>query len=484
MLVTMAVALYTSRVVLQVLGASDYGLYNVVGGVLSMFGMFSAALTVGTQRFLTYAMGENDFSKLKKTFSIAFGLHVIVALFIFILAETIGLWFFYTYLKIPDGRFNAAFWVYQFSIIGFMVNLIQVPFQSCLISHEEMDMYAYMSIYDVVMKLIVVFVIQYISLDKLILYATLIFVVNTTSVLIYNLYCRRKFSECTFYIIIDKQLTKEIIVYSGWNLFGGSLNFFTNQGVNILLNIFCGTVVNAARGLSITVNQYILNFAMNFQLAANPQIIKLYASREYDKLYRLVVNNSRLSSYMFLLVAIPAFIEIDYVLKLWLGVYPKYTDIFIQIILIQSLWMPLDYSVGLLIHASGRMKWPSIAAVGLMLIFPISFFLLKMGFSPVSIYVASAIIWSYHNIVDLYYANKYTGIPILKVLKGVYGNIMFGIVPMFSIPYAISKTLEEGLARFVIVGFSSVVTSLIVIYLIGLTPSMRKMVLRKLKIVK
>ena len=184
----MAIGLYTSRVVLQVLGASDFGLYNVVGGVLTLFTMFSSALTVGTQRFLSYALGDNDISKLKKTFSIAFGLHVSLAAIIFVLAEAVGLWFLYTFLNIPDGRLNAAVWVYQFSVIAFLINLIQVPFQSCLIAHERMNMYAYMSIYDAVMKLLIVFLLMYISYDKLISYGFFIMTVNVTSVLIYNIY--------------------------------------------------------------------------------------------------------------------------------------------------------------------------------------------------------------------------------------------------------------------------------------------------------
>ena len=215
MFVTMAIGLYASRVVLQVLGASDYGLYNVVGGVLTLFTMFSAALTVGTQRFLSYAIGEKDSEKLKRTFSIAFGLHVTLAAIILVLAETLGLWFLYTYLNIPDGRLTAAVWVYQFSIIGFLVNLVQVPFQSCLIAHERMNMYAYMSIYDAVMKLLIVLMLMWVDYDKLITYAFLIFAVNITSVLIYNYYCRKNFDECTFRIVRDWQLTKVVYVSKG-----------------------------------------------------------------------------------------------------------------------------------------------------------------------------------------------------------------------------------------------------------------------------
>jgi O-antigen/teichoic acid export membrane protein len=484
MFVTMAVGLYTSRVVLKVLGASDFGLYNVVGGILTMFTMLSSALTIGVQRFLSFAIGQGDIIKLKRTFSIAFGLHVCLAFIIALLAETIGLWFLENQMNIPAGRENAAFWIYQFTILGFMVNLIQVPFQSCLISHEEMNMYAYMSIYDVSMKLFIILLIQILVYDKLILYGGLILGVNVTSILIYNFYCRHRFSECTFRIRWDKHLTKEIAIYSGWNAVGGSLSFFTNQGINILYNIFCGTVVNAARGISVNVNQYIVQFITNFQTAVNPQIIKLYAAKEYDNLYKLVVNNGRVAEYLYLFLAIPTFIEIDYILNIWLGKYPEYTAIFVQLILIQSAENVADYPIGMLIHAAGKMKYPAITGFLLALIFPVSYILLKLGFSPVSVSLASAIMWNIQNIGDLYWAHHYTGIPFKYVLKEIYLNVCIGATLMFIVPFIISRFMVNGTLRFFVVGICSVLWSSLIIYFWGLTPGMRNLVLEKLNIRK
>lgn len=484
MFFTMIVALYKSRIVLQVLGDSDYGLYNVIGGVLTMFSMFSGALMVGTQRFLTFALGERDFGKLQRVFSLALGLHIAMAVFILLLSETIGLWFLYEYLKIPDGRMTAALWVYQFTILGFLINLIQLPFQACLIAHEKMSMYAYMGIYDVAMKLMLVIMLQYVTFDKLILYAALVFVVNFTSAVIYNFYSRRHFSECAFKIAWDGDLAREFVSYSGWNLIGGSFGFFTNQGINILLNIFCGTVVNAARGLSMMVNSYVTSFVNNFQTAASPQIIKMFAAKEYDGLYRLVINNCRMAEYLFLLVAIPLFIEVDFVLTLWLGKYPAYTAIFIQIILIQSAESTVNYPIGILIHASGRMKNPSISAGVVILIFPASYLLLKWGYSPVAVYIASAIIWFYLNVCNLYFANKYTKIPIKQVLKEVYANIVIGGAIMFLPPFIVSGQMEEGWLRFITVGSVSFLTSVLVIYAWGMTPGMRLMVLKKIHMKK
>lgn len=482
MFVTMAIGLYASRVVLHVLGASDYGLYNVVGGVLTLFTMFSAALTVGTQRFLSYAIGDSDVDKLKRTFSIALGLHVLLAVIIFVLAETVGIWFLYKYMNIPDGRMIAAFWVYQFSIVGFIVNLVQIPFQSCLIAHEQMNMYAYMSIYDAAMKLFIVYLLQLISIDKLIAYGFLVLAVNVTSVLIYNVYCRKHFEECTFHIERDRELTKEIVNYTGWNLFGGSLTFFTGQGINILLNIFCGTVVNAARGLSMSVNNIITQFVNNFQVAVNPQIIKQYAGKEWASLYKLVIVNARIAEYLFLLIAIPIFLETDFLLNLWLGDYPEYTAIFVQILLIQTAESPMDYPLGMLIQASGRMKWPSIIiVVPLLSIFVVSYIFLKLDYSPVSVYVVSAILYLWKNVADLYFAHKYSGISISQVLKKVYLNVIVGGAIMFIVPYFVKYHMELGWTRFLVVGSVSIFTSLFVTYFWGLTPGMRSMIKEKIR---
>lgn len=482
MFITMAVSLYTSRVVLHVLGVSDYGLYNVVGGVVASFSMLSSALTVGTQRFLTYAMGERNEDKLKRTFSIAFGLHVFLALIVLILAETVGLWFVNNKMYIPDGRMMAAMYVYQFSIIAFIINLIQVPFQSCLISHERMNMYAYMSIYDVVMKLLVIFIISIIPVDKLILYGFVILLVQASSVLIYNFYCRKYFSECTFRIQLDKQLTKEMLSYTGWNLFGGSLVFLTGQGINILFNVFCGTMVNAAQGITQSVNSIIVKFVFNFQTAVNPQIVKQFAAKEYTSLYRLIINNSRLAEYLYLFIAIPVFIEIEFILGIWLGEVPEYTTTFIRIILAQSALSPIDYPVGMLIHASGKMKWPSIiTVVPLYSIFIIAYFLLKNGFSPTVVYTVSAVLFIWKNLTNLFFARKYSGISIKSILKEVYFNVVIGGTVMFIIPYLVSTiTFNTDWFRFLVVGFVSVLTSLIVVYKWGLSKGMRQIVINKL----
>lgn len=485
MLLTMLISLYTSRIVLSVLGVSDFGLYNVVGGVISMFSMFSGTLAGGTQRFLTYAIGKNDFQELRNVFSISLGLHFAVSGILLILAETIGIWFLYTQLSVPEGRMIASLWVYQFSIIAFIISLIQIPFMSSLIAHEKMNIYAYMSIYDVVMKLLIVFLIQWLAYDKLILYGFLIMLVNVTSILIYISYCIKKFPECTLRVLWDSKIGKDILAFSGWNIFGNSIGFLSGQGINILLNIFFGTVVNAARGIANTVNTCIVNFVSNFQTAVNPQIVKLYAAKEYDKFYSLVVNNARAVAYLYLFLAIPAFLEVDFCLTLWLGKYPEYTTTFVRIILIQSAFQTINRPFVTMVHASGQMKWPNLTAgVTLMMMFPISYIALKMGCSPISVYIICAIIWSFDNIWDIYWPHHYTGIPVSLVLRKVYANVIIGAIIMFIVPYIVSSVMEKGWLRFLCVGLTSTCTSVIVIYVWGMTKGMKHLVLHKLKLKK
>lgn len=479
--ITMIVGLYTSRIVLQVLGTSDFGLYNVVGGVLTMFTMISSALQVGTQRFLSFALGENDDEKLKKTFSIVLGLHFIVAIFVFVLAETIGLWFLDNYLNIPDGREQAALYVYQFTIFGFVFSFIQVPFQSCLIAHEKMSMYAYMSIFDAVMKLTIVIVLPFLTIDKLIAYAALLFLLHFITIFIYNIYCRRSFSECVFSISFDKTLTKEIVCYSGWNIFGGSVNLLANQGTNILLNIFYDTVVNAARGLTVTVNNILFQFVTSFQMAVDPQIVKLYAAKEMDKFHRLLINNCRIATYLYFLVAIPAFLEINFILRFWLGEYPVYTDIFIRIILIELYFKTVNQPILYSIHASGKMKWQNIVCSTLLfMIFPCNWIVLKWGCAPEMVFIISALFWGINNIGCLVFSNKYAGLSIRDVIIKVYGNTILGGSIMLLIPYLVSINVNEGWIGFIMVCSISVVCSAIVTYYWGLTDGMRQFLREKL----
>lgn len=273
----MLVSLYTSRVILNTLGVEDYGIYNVVGGVVSMFAFFNSAMSSATQRFLSFEIGKGDFVQLRKTFNATQIIHIGIAVLILILAETVGLWFVKTYLVIPVERMDAAIWVYHFSVLSFMVSIIQVPYNATIIAHERMNVYAYVSIIEVSLKLLIVFMLTWITYDKLILYGILHFGVVFLVASLYRIYTRRNFEESKFEVVKDKDLYKSLISFSGWSLFGNIAVMLRGQGVNILLNMFFGPAVNAARGIAYQVQGALFGFVTNFQMAIKPQIIKSYA---------------------------------------------------------------------------------------------------------------------------------------------------------------------------------------------------------------
>lgn len=482
MLLTLLVGLYTSRVVLQTLGISDYGLYNVVGGIITLFTFINSTLASGTQRFMSYALGEENFKKMKYVFSTAIYLHALFSIIIVIIAEVVGLWLLYNKMQIPDGRMVAAFWVFQFSIFATMVKMMEVPYMATLIAHEKMNIYAYISIYDVVMKLLIVYLIQIIYYDKLILYAFLLFVVHVSSALIYLFYCRAKYNETRSIAGFDRSTFKEIASFSGWNVLGCGAVALQGQGVNILLNMFFGTVVNAARGIAFQVNAIILQFVHNFQVAVNPQIVKLYASGQKDEMINLVLNNSKFAAYLFLIIAIPAFIEIEFVLKIWLGNYPDYAPIFLRIIIIQSLIQTMNRPVVMAIHAVGKMKAINLTSgSALLLILPVSYVLLKFGCSPVTIFLVNIIPWLFELLFGLYWLRKYMDFPMLEFYKKVYG-VVFPIGGFaLSIPYTVHFLIDENeILRFLAVGFLSIISTALIIAYLGISKSLRIKLFKKI----
>ena len=485
MLLTMVVGLYTSRVVLQTLGVSDYGLYNVVGGIVAMFTIINSTLTTGTQRFFSFAIGEGNIQKLKGVFSTAFLLHFVLAVILLIVAETIGLWFLNAKMNIPTGRETAAFWVYQYSVLAALVSVIQVPFVSSMQSHERMNIYAYMSIYDVVMKLFIVFLIQVVDYDKLIFYGCLILLVNVSSAFIYNWYCRKHFEESRFKFGYDKQLVKEIATFSGWNIFGCASVTLQGQGVNILLNMFFGTIVNAARGIAFNVNTIVLQFVNNFQTAVNPQIVKLYAAGKTDEMTKLVINNSKFAAYLLLFIAVPLTAELDFVLRIWLGEVPEYTTIFIYIILFQSLVQTITRPVVMVVHAVGKMKAVNLTAgSALLLILPVSYVLMRLGADPVTVFLVNLIPWFFETLFELYFEKKYIGFPMLGFYKDVYGHVFPLAALMLVAPLAVRFAIpSEGWFRFILVGFTSVISSSLIILYLGINKSLRYKLVNKAKII-
>lgn len=483
MLITMAIGLYTSRVILAALGISDYGLYSVVGGMVTMFTFINGSLNAGTQRFLTFHLGKGDSAQLEKVFSTAIVIYTILAFVILLLAETVGLWFLLHKMNFEPGRLNAAVWVYQFSITACLVSIMQVPFMSALVAHERFNIYAYMSIYDAAMKLVIVFLLAFAPFDKLIFYALLVLLVNISSAAIYNIYCRRHFKECWFSWNFDKGIFKRMFSFSVWDVVGSIAVVGQMQGVNIIINLFCGTLVNAAYGIATTVNNIVNTFAANILTATNPQIVKSYAQKHLDRMFSLVINAAQMSSYLLLIIAIPVFIEIEFLLKLWLGDYPAYAPLFLRIILIQS-WLKImsDPTIKAL-HAIGNIKYLNVL-VGpmLLLILPVTYFLLRYGYPPGMALAVNIILWSIAIPIRLTLLRRYCGFPLYLYLKQV---VLLGLVIAaicFVVPYTAQRLFAcEGWIRFLAVGSISFFTSISTIYLLGLPKHIQSAVICKIK---
>jgi O-antigen/teichoic acid export membrane protein len=334
MLFMMIVSLYTSRVILHTLGVEDFGIYNVVGGVVSMFSVISGSLSAAISRFITYELGKGDKDKLIRIFSSSVTIQIGLGLIILVLAELVGVWFLNDKMNIPDGRIYAANWVFQLSILTFIINLVSVPYNAAIIAHEKMSAFAYISILEVIAKLVIVYLLIISPIDKLIFYAILMATVALMVRFVYGYYCKRHFEECTYHFIFDKELLKKMFGFAGWNFIGAASSVLRDQGGNIIINLFCGPAVNAARGIAYQVNTAINGFVSNFMMALNPQITKSYASGERDYMMTLIFQGARFSFYILLLLSLPVIINVHYILTLWLKIVPEHTTFFVQLVLI------------------------------------------------------------------------------------------------------------------------------------------------------
>lgn len=395
MLVTMIISLYTSRVILQILGVDDYGIYKAVGGVVGFLGFLNNALGTGASRFITYGLGEGDKERLKNIFTTTLASHIILALIIIILAETIGLWFLQNKMVIPTDRLDAAIFVFHISIVSVFFTLTQVPFNACIIAHERMTVFAYVSIIDAILKLIIVFVLPFGGMDKLKLYALLLCLLQVGILIFYRIYSTNRFEEACFKLHIDKTIFKEIASFSGWSLFAGLSRALNNQGVLILLNMFFSPAVVAARSISIQINMHAHQFVSSFQTAANPQIVKRYAAKDYEGSKRLLLQSTCFSYYLMLLLSLPIFLVAEPLLKLWLGIVPEYTVIFLQLIVVESLFQVFDTSFYRALYAKGQLRENALLSPTLGLIrFPIIYLLFKSGYSPVALSWASLLTYA------------------------------------------------------------------------------------------
>lgn len=400
MMVTMVISLYTSRVILQILGVDDYGIYQAVGGIVGFMSFVNSALGTGTSRFITYGLGEGNIEKLKNIFSTTLTGHIILALIIVVIAETVGLWFLHHKMEIPPNRLNAALWAYHLSILTAFFSLTQVPYSACIIAHEKMTIFAYVSIIEAVLKLSIVYMLLIGKIDKLILYASLLCLLQVGIIIFYRFYCFRHFNEARFKMKIEKCVLREILGFSGWSLFANGSIALNSQGILILLNMFFAPAVVAARAISIQVNMHANQFVSNFQTAANPQIVKLYAAKDYEGSKRLLLQTTRFSYYLMFLLALPICLVADQLLHIWLGIVPEYTVIFLQLIVIQSLFQVFDTSFYRALYAKGQIRENALISPTLGFIqFPVVYVLFKLGCSPVALSWACLIMYALLGIV-------------------------------------------------------------------------------------
>ena len=474
MLLTMAVSLYTARVVLNVLGVSDYGLYNVVCGVVTLLSFINSTLSGGTQRFLTFALGEKNDERVRSTFSSAIIIHTVIGFIILVLTEIIGLYLIYNKMTIAPERLHAAFWIFQFASIGMLLGCLQVPYEASIIAHEKMDFYAYMGIFDVSVKLLIVFLLIIIhGADLLVLYGFFYLCVSVMLIVIYRHFCKKWFDECTIRNVIgkrlDRQLFKDMLIFSGWDTIGCMASVASNQGINVLLNIFFNTVVNAARAISLQIYGAIQKFVNSFLTAVNPQITKLYASGDIDNMFTLAKRSSKYSGFLVILIGLPIFIEIDYILKIWLGQVPEYTSFFTRIAIIQGLITSIYRPLVTIVHSTGRMKWPNlIAGSVLLLIVPISYVLLKLGVGVKTIYIVNVLPWIFDMGWNIFIVRRYTGAKTLEYFPQVFLKIAVITVISSFTTYLVFDNMEYGLIRLLAVVVCSAVTSLATIYCFGM----------------
>lgn len=455
----MIVSLYTSRVILQVLGVEDYGVYQVVGGMVAMFAVISTALSAAISRYITFEIGTGNEERLKRIFSTSIVIQIVISAIVLVLAEIIGLWFVNTQMQIPEGRMNAAYWVLHCSLITFVINLLSVPYNACIIAHEHMKAFAYVSIIEVLLKLGICYLIIISPIDRLISYAILMAIIALLIRAIYTVYCHRHFEESRVKIVFDREIFKEMFGFAGWSFFTNTMSVFNNQGVNMLINVFFGVTFNAARGIANQVENAVVQFVNNFTVAVNPQITKSYAAGDKEGMYKLVCRGAKFSYFLMLIMALPLICEADKILHLWLTEVPPHAVILVQLSLILGMLDSIGSSGFTACMATGRLKKYAlvISSIGI-LEFPLSWLAFKLGGAIeisyyLYIFVKAAVI-----IARMFLLKDMVGLPIMMYVREVFVPIILtsiiAAIPSFLVIHIMPETFLRLLVS-VVVGVST-----------------------------
>lgn len=475
MFLMMAISLFTSRVVLSTLGVSDYGIYNVVGGVVAMFGLLSGSITNSITRFLTFELGKKDYSQLQKVFSTSLNVMFVLSFVIVVIGEIVGIWFLNYKMNIPEGRMEAANWAFQCSLMTFVMNLISIPYNSTIVAHEKMSAFAYISIFEVVMKLLIVYSLYVSPFDKLKSYVVLLLILSFVIRFIYGFYCKRHFKEATFHFVYDKALLKNMTSFAGWNFFGQGAYMMNNQGVNIVINLFFGVTVNAARGIATQVNNAVNQFVTNFMMALNPQITKSYAAGEFEEMHKLVYRGAKFSYFLMLFFLIPICLETEMILHLWLNVVPEYSVAFVRWTLVITTMGMLSNTLITALHATGKIKKYMII-VGLVEIsnFPLTYLMFKIGFNPLSAYYVYFSIYLVLMFLRLYLIKDLIKMKARAYIQEVYLKVLLVTLVSLILPSFICLFQQDSILRFIEVGIVSCLSTLVTVYYLGLTASERE----------
>lgn len=473
-LLVMLIALYTSRVILNTLGVEDFGIYNVVSGTVAMLSVISGSLSQAISRFITFELGAGNNQRLQRIFSTSVLVELGLSLIIIILGEIIGLWFLNNHVNMPVDRLNAAYWVLHCSLLAFVINLVSIPFNATIIAHEHMAAFAYISILDAILKLGIVFFLQIITIDKLIFYAILVVIEAFVIRITYTIYCHHYFSETRGNLKFNNKLFREICSFAGWKFLSDSAYVFSTQGVNMLINVYFGVALNAARGLATQAQSAVMQFVNNFTVSINPQITKYYASGQMDTMYKLVCSGTKFSFYLMLFFSIPFICEAEYILKLWLKNVPPYTTYFLQLSLIGSLAVLLGNCLITAIQATGNIRnyaiWVTIVAN---LVLPVSWICFEMGCSVISTYIVFIIIYAALNFVRLYIARQQLKFPMKDFIKEVYLRVLIVMILSFIIPLTITYYMDSSFVRLCITCFVSMLSTLFFILTCGMNANER-----------
>ena len=472
MILVMGITLFTSRIILDALGEENYGIYNVVGGVVAMFGFFSSTLASSCQRYFSYYIGKDDKKELSKVFRLNMSVFILLALVVLFIAETIGLWFINTKLNIEESRIFAMNCVYQCSLLSFFCSIVLVPYNALIISYEKMSAFAYISIVEVLLKLLLAILLTYLLFDKLILYAVMMLFCQVIITLYYYIYCQRNIAESKYAFYWEKDRFKEILSYSGWHLIGALSVIVKNQGVNILINTFYNPIVNAGRAIAFQVTTATDSLSNNFFVAAKPQIYKYYAQKDYEELHKLILRSSKVCFLLILIIAIPLLINTSAILSLWLKNVPSYAILFTQLALINAVIDSMNGPAIASALATANIKKFELITGSLMILnLPVSYIVLKMGAIPEMTIIVSIVISLVTIIVRAFILKELIHLSVIEYIQKTFLPLMFVGIISGILSYGISIFFKDGLFRIMVTSIISVCIIVIFFYIICLSKS-------------